>query len=96
MCAPADTPGILGGAHLLRADFERAMTSCEKNHPGLTVRRQIADGSARDALLAAARDAQMIVVGARGRGGLREMHLGSVSVAVLCYAACPVSVVHPQ
>lgn len=96
VCAPADTPAIVGGAHLLRDDFEHVVAGCEKNHPELTILKQFADGPARSALLAAARDAQLLVVGARGRGGLREMHLGSVSLAALCYAACPVSVVHPQ
>jgi nucleotide-binding universal stress UspA family protein len=96
VCAPADTPGNLGGARLLREDFGQVVADYEKNHPGLTVLEQIADGSARAALLTAARDAQLLVVGSRGQGGLPGMPLGSVSLAVLHCAACPVSVVHPQ
>lgn len=53
----------------------------EKAHPELTVRRQVTKGSARSALLAAAFDAQMLVVGARGLGGVHGMLLGSVSHA---------------
>ena len=38
-------------------------------------------------------DAQLLVVGARGRAGLDQMTLGSVAQAVLEYAPCPVGVV---
>ena len=56
--------------------------------------RQVLAGTPRSALLAAAADAQMLVVGARGRDGLDEMSLGSIAQAVLHYAPCPVAVVH--
>ena len=52
-------------------------------------------GTPRTALLAAAADAQLLVVGARGRGGFDEMSLGSIAQAVLLYAPCPVAVVRP-
>lgn len=37
--------------------------------------------------------AQLLVIGARGRGGLPEMRLGSVSFAVLHHAPCTVSII---
>jgi nucleotide-binding universal stress UspA family protein len=58
------------------------------------VLRQISPGGPRPALLDAAHRAQMLVVGARGLGGVRGMMLGSVSHAVLHHAPCPVAVVH--
>jgi nucleotide-binding universal stress UspA family protein len=67
----------------------------EKEHPDVTVLRQVAQGSPRDALLAAAHEAQLLVVGCRGRGGVRGMNLGSVAQALLHYAPCPVAVIHP-
>ncbi|HEX9541422.1 MAG TPA: universal stress protein [Streptosporangiaceae bacterium] len=72
------------------------ITHCEKGHPGIAIHQQVANGAPRSALLEAAQDAQMLVVGSRGRGGIRGMMLGSVSQAVLHHAPCPVSVVHAR
>jgi nucleotide-binding universal stress UspA family protein len=94
VCAWADSPGRLGGSGRLQDGFEQVIGSLEKEHPEVTVLRQVSSGAPRDALLAAAHRAQMLVVGARGRGGLRGMRLGSVSHAVLHHASCPVAVVH--
>src|SRR5262249_27240323 len=63
-----------------------------KDHPDVTVLRRLSHGGARDALLTAAHDAQLLVVGARGRGGIAGMTLGSVRLAALHHAPCPVGV----
>lgn len=96
VCALADAPGDPGGARQIREDFEKLLDEAEQGSPEVTVRRRVADAGARAALLAAAQDAQMLVVGSRGRGGMRDMVLGSVSQAVLYHARCPVGVVHPR
>lgn len=96
VCALADAPAGLGGAQARRDAFEDAITRWEKEHPEITVLQQVAVGGARDALLTAAHDAQILIVGARGLGGVRGMVLGSVSRAVLDHAPCPVGVVHPR
>lgn len=96
VCAPADAPGSLGGARRMQEEVEQAIAQIEKEHPEVTVRRQVGHGAPRAALLAAASEvkAQMLMVGARGRGGVKGMMLGSVSQAALHHAPCPVGVVH--
>jgi nucleotide-binding universal stress UspA family protein len=54
--------------------------------------RLVADHPGR-ALTAAAEGALLLVVGSRGHGGFRGLHLGSVSMQVLHHAPCPVAVV---
>jgi nucleotide-binding universal stress UspA family protein len=95
VCALSDTPGRIGGGLRMDEDFGRLMTSREKEHPELTVLRQVTFGTPRSALLMAAAEAQILVVGARGLGGLEGMSLGSVSGALVHHSPCPVAVVHP-
>ena len=47
-------------------------------------------------LLEHARNARLLVVGSRGRGGFKGLVLGSVSQRVLKRATCPVAVVHAE
>jgi nucleotide-binding universal stress UspA family protein len=97
VCALADTVGGLGGARRMAEEFEHAVARWVKeHHREVAIRSLVADGGARAALLTAAHEAQMLVVGSRGRGGVRGMTLGSVSQAMLHHAPCPVSVVHAQ
>jgi nucleotide-binding universal stress UspA family protein len=96
VCALADSPGGLGGAGRIQEAFDRDIARLEKEYPELTVLRQVTFGQPRTALLDAAAGAQLLIVGSRGRGGLKGMLLGSVSQAMLHHARCPVGVVHPQ
>lgn len=51
------------------------------------------EGPAARCLLEAGQDAELIVVGSRGRGGFAGLVLGSVSQQVAGHAPCPVVVV---
>jgi nucleotide-binding universal stress UspA family protein len=93
VCALADAPGVLGGARRVEADVEEVLAKYEPDYPDVRVTRLVQQGAPRAALLEAAARAQLLVVGARGRGGLPEMTLGSVSLAVLHHAPCPVTVI---
>jgi nucleotide-binding universal stress UspA family protein len=95
VCALADAPARLGEWRRMEEEFDGLMDAAAKEHPEVTVVRQVAPGTPRVALLNAAAEAQMLVVGAHGRGGLAGMSLGSIAQAVLHQAPCPVGVVHP-
>jgi nucleotide-binding universal stress UspA family protein len=93
VCALADAPGCLGEFHQVEADFDHVVGRAAKEHPEVSVARQVLSGTPRVALLSAAADAQLLVVGARGRGGLTGMGLGSIAQAMLLYAPGPVAVI---
>ncbi|MHC5256477.1 universal stress protein [Streptomyces sp. UC4497] len=62
-------------------------------HPHISVERRLLEGRVRPVLIEASKEARMIVVGARGRGGFKGLIMGSVSQALLLHADCPVLVV---
>jgi nucleotide-binding universal stress UspA family protein len=95
VCALSDAPGRMGGALQMDDDVGRLLTRREKEHPEITVLRQVTSGTPRPALLSAAAEAQILVAGARGRGGLDGMSLGSVADALVHHSPCPVAIVHP-
>lgn len=60
---------------------------------GVPVMTRTEHGDPARTLVAAAREADLLVVGARGHGGFAGLRLGSVSVHCIQRAACPVVVV---
>jgi nucleotide-binding universal stress UspA family protein len=64
-----------------------------KAHPSVRVSGEIRAGNAVQVLLEHARDADLLVVGARAHEGLPGLDHASVSHAVLLHASCPVAVV---
>jgi len=67
------------------------MTDTASRPPSVTVRA--VSGLPSKALLDAAADADMIVVGSRGAGGFKRLLMGSVSTQVSNHAHCPVVVI---
>ncbi|GAA2143436.1 universal stress protein [Kitasatospora kazusensis] len=85
--------------HLSRDAGEEALGAAAEQarlrHPDLAVTTELVDGHARDAVLAAAGEAELLVLGARGSGGFPRLLVGSTSLDAAARAACPVVVVHP-
>jgi nucleotide-binding universal stress UspA family protein len=70
-----------------------SLAGWKDTYPGVPVRSHIVRGDPVVELLDQSRDAGLIVVGSRGRGGFIGLLLGSVSRRVLKRATCPVAVV---
>jgi nucleotide-binding universal stress UspA family protein len=83
-----------------RKDAEQALVDAAKRAawlaPPLRVDTAIIEGPPAQALLDAAADASLLVVGSRGAGGFAGMLLGSVSRYVATHAPCPVVVVRQE
>jgi nucleotide-binding universal stress UspA family protein len=59
----------------------------------VAVERYVEEGPAADVIVDASEDAELAVVGSRGRGAIKTLVLGSTSQHVIQHAACPVVVV---
>ncbi|MFC3999085.1 universal stress protein [Nocardiopsis sediminis] len=88
-----ETPEIVERAKGL---LTHAVDRVTERWPDLSVRTQISTLAAAQALLAAAKDAGLVVVGSRGLGAVGAIFLGSVSVRVSAHATCPTAVVPPD
>jgi nucleotide-binding universal stress UspA family protein len=60
---------------------------------GVDVTQIVRQGQAAEVLVAEAKEAELLVVGSRGRGGFAGLLLGSVSQQCAHYAPCPVVIV---
>ncbi len=100
----ADAPGTSAapGGHARLADAQReegeeALARAARDAGVGEARRRLEFGSVVGRLLAVAvdEDAEMIVLGSRGRGRMRAAALGSVAAETATKAPCPVLVVSP-
>ena len=85
-----------------RSDAEellsRVASQLQEQFHDLQIEELLLEGYAADTIIeeAEAWNADLIVVGALGRRGLRRFLLGSVSSAIVAHAPCSVSIVRPQ
>jgi nucleotide-binding universal stress UspA family protein len=64
--------------------------------PDVEVERLLVEDAPGDGLVAAAKDADLLVVGSRGRGSLAAAVLGSVSHHAVQHSPCPVVIVRAE
>lgn len=92
-----DEAGRQASLHAARRSADAAVAAARAQltvaHPVLVVRERVERGRPVEVLTEASRGAAVVVVGARGRGDLRSLLLGSVSRGVLETSHCPVYVV---
>ncbi len=71
-----------------------ALAHAEKFAPSVEVTTELRSSAPATALMTAAHDALMVVVGSGRRSTVSELLLGSVSLQLATHAPCPVVVVH--
>ena len=86
----ADPEALVARVKEMQAD---AIAEVSAGAPDVTIMARVVPGPAAGALARLAQNAELLVVGSRGRGRVRELLLGSVSSYVTHHAPCPVVVV---
>lgn len=84
----------VGNAEQVASDVaQRAIERAVSRHPGLVVEQLVRTGRPEQVIAEASAGAGRLVVGARGRGDLASLLLGSVSRGVIHRAECPVEII---
>ncbi|RLP85903.1 universal stress protein [Micromonospora sp. BL4] len=89
-------PGGAAGVPDEREAVEQALEPWRRTYAELSISVDLVPGSPAAMLIEASRDARLVVVGSRGRGGLAGTLLGSVSQQLIQHAHCPVAVVRER
>ena len=92
MWIPTSPPGVDRLAPTRRA-LSRIVRGVLGEHPTVVVETSVAEGPPGHILVKAAKGAELLVVGNRGRGGFAGALFGSVSLHCVSHAPCPVVVV---
>jgi nucleotide-binding universal stress UspA family protein len=106
VAGPRPSEEELAGAAELHTEFQQAVRGqadqllehllgeVRETVEGIDVHRTVVeDRNPAEALVELSHEADLLVVGARGRGGFSSLLLGSVSHAVVLHARCPVVVI---
>jgi nucleotide-binding universal stress UspA family protein len=83
---PTRGPGALPSGPGLLHEAQHVLA---KRHPRLSAHTEEVHDVATAALVAAAEDAELLVLGARGDGGFPELRVGSTALHVAAWAGCP-------
>ncbi len=89
---PGYVPPLEEFERAVREDLDRCVAAAALD-PAVEVHAHVVHRAPTDALMQAAGSADLLVVGARGRGGFTGLLLGSTSNQLVHHAPCPVTVV---
>ncbi|GAA1594321.1 MULTISPECIES: universal stress protein [Kribbella] len=78
---------------LLKNWLAESLAPYQEKYPAVTVRATVVEGRAGASLIQLSETASLVVVGSRGRGGVKGLLLGSVSQSLLHHASAPVAVI---
>lgn len=78
------------------AVLSESLAGYGEKYPDVRVERVVVEDRPARAVLGAAENAQLVVVGSRGKGGFAGMALGSVAHAVLHGADCPLIIIRSE
>lgn len=90
---------VFGAGDIMKLADEllaRCTREATRRAPDVHIEARLVEGHPAAALVAASKDARLLVVGTRGLGGFKEMLMGSVSSACAHHAHCPVVIVPEQ
>jgi nucleotide-binding universal stress UspA family protein len=87
--------GVDGSEGATHSAVREAAARAAELEPSVDYEEVVVEGQAAKALLSSAKDADLLVMGRRGRGSFREMLLGSISRQVTVHATCPLVIVPP-
>jgi nucleotide-binding universal stress UspA family protein len=97
---PLPSVDIAGTVEAMRdaaeAELEEAIAEAFSGEPPVEVERRLVEGEPAEALERESKQADLVVVGSRGRSAIAAALLGSVSRHVVDHASCPVVVVKPR
>ncbi|MBP1158862.1 nucleotide-binding universal stress UspA family protein [Rhodococcus sp. PvR044] len=89
-CLPVNWSAVEAQEHVALAE---RMAGWKEQFPEVGIRRVVVQDKPVRELAAISNDAQLLVVGSRGRGGFKGMLLGSTSRALLHLVDCPLMIV---
>ncbi|MFD7155642.1 universal stress protein [Kribbella sp. NPDC059898] len=78
---------------LLKNWLAESLAPYQEKYPAVTVRATVVEGRPSASLIQLSEIASLVVVGSRGRGGVKGLLLGSVSQSLLHHAASPVAII---
>ncbi len=89
-------PGLLDSFRQAAETIAReAVERATRLRPLISCESRVIEGHPGHVLLGQAREAILVVVGSRGRGGFASLLLGSVSQEVVHHSPCSVAIVRP-